>query len=145
MVRCCSSYTPPAYVWAVLSILAAFMCPFGLYFSNWLEREEGGRYNSASSFRLCLNETSRISVSCDSYLTFGDMYSAEWQAVTLMMGIGACFLVLVALMAIFGFCVRKLFNKAVVALAATVQVLGGEFLLCVRLCGRPEHLAAKWC
>ena len=131
MVRCCSSYTTPAYAWAVLSALAAFMCPFGLYFSNWLEREEGGRYNSVSSFRLCLNETSRISVACDSYLTFGDMYSPEWQAVTLMMGIGACLLVLAALMAIFGLFVRKLFSKGVVALTTMVQALGGK---CMTAC-----------
>ena len=125
--KCCSSYTWPAYIWATLSILAAFMCPFGLYFSNWLvARQEDGTYNSVSSFRVCLNETSRISFSCDSYLMFDGIYSTYWQAVTLLMGIGTCFIVLVALTSIFGFFVRKLFNPVVVAITGSFQALGGE-------------------
>lgn len=125
--KCCSSYTWPAYIWASLSILAAFMCPFGLYFSNWLvARQADGTYNSVSSFRVCLNETSRISFSCDSYLMFDRMYSTYWQAVTLLMGIGTCFMVLVALTSIFGFFVRKLFNPVVVAITGSFQALGGE-------------------
>ena len=125
--RCCSSYTLPAYIWAVLSILAAIACPFGLYFSNWLERETpSGKFHSVSSFRICLNETNRFSVACDSYLTFGEAYSTVWKAVTLIMGGGSCFLILVALTAIFGFFVRKLFNKAVVALTMMFQALGGK-------------------
>lgn len=124
--RCPSSYTPLAYIWAVCSIVAATMCPFGLYFSNWLEKQEvGGGWDSVSSFRVCKNETSRISTGCSSYLTFGQIYSSEWKAVTLLLGIGACFLVLVALTAIFGFCIVKLFNKAVVVLTFCFQLLGG--------------------
>lgn len=129
MARCVcpSSYTVPAYIWAFMSILAAVMCPFGLYYSNWLEIQvEGGGWNSASSFRLCLNESSRISTGCTSYLTFGNIYSTEWKAVTLLMGAGACFLVLVALTSIFGFFVRKLFNKVVVALTFCFQALGSK-------------------
>lgn len=131
MARCVcpSSYTAPAYIWAFLSILAAIMCPFGLYYSNWLEIEPiPGRFNSLSSFRLCLNESSRISIGCTSYLTFGDIYSDEWKAVTLLMGAGACFLLLVALTSIFGFCVRKLFNKVVVVLTFCFQALGSKYL-----------------
>lgn len=129
MARCVcpSSYTVPAYIWAFLSILAAIICPFGLYHSNWLERRTlSGTFNSLSSFRLCLNESSRISIDCTSYLTFRDMYSTEWQAVTLLMGAGACFLLLVALTSIFGFCVRKLFNKVVVVLTFCFQALGSK-------------------
>lgn len=128
-VRCCSSYTIPAYFWASLSILAAIACPFGLYFPNWLERSfgaDGSTFTALSSFRLCLNETKPISVSCESYLTFGEIFSPHWKAVTLLMGLGSCALVLVALTAIFGFFVRRLFSKAVVAITASVQALGGE-------------------
>lgn len=136
MARCVcpSSYTAPAYIWAILSILAAILCPFGLYYSNWLETQTpSGGYSSLSSFRLCLNESSRISTSCTSYLTFGNIYSTEWKAVTLLMGAGACFLLLVALTSIFGFCVRKLFNKVVVVLTFCFQALGSEFhhLVCI--------------
>ncbi len=124
--KCYSSYRIEAYVWAFLSILAAIACPFGLYFSNWLELEtSSGKFNSVSSFRICLNESSRFSAGCNSYLTFGEMYSPEWKAVTLMMGLGSCFLVLVALTAIFGFFVRGLFNRVVVALTVAFQALGG--------------------
>ena len=134
--KCPSSYTAPAYIWAFLSILAAIACPFGIYFSNWIEitREvhvvngvNRTEYDSFSSFRLCRNESSRFSTSCSSYLTFGEIFSHEWRAVTLLMGAGACFLVLVALTAIFGFFVIKLFNRVVVVLTVVFQMLGGEW------------------
>lgn len=125
--KCPSSYILPAYIWAVLSIIAAILCPFGLYFSNWIERETApGSWDSISSFRVCINESSRFSTDCSSYLLFGDIYSNEWRASTLLLGIGACFLVLVALTAIFGFCIVKLFNKVVVVLTFCFQLLGGE-------------------
>ncbi len=124
--RCFSSYTIPAYIWAFLSILAAIIAPFGLYFSNWLERQnDSGNWDSVSSFRVCRNR-SRIDTDCSSYLTFDQIPSVEWQAVTLLMGIGACFLVLVALTSIFGFCITKLFNTAVVVLTFAFQLIGGE-------------------
>lgn len=135
MVSCCSSYTAPAYIWAFLSILAAITCPFGLYFSNWLEREEpGGMVSSLSSFRECTNETA-ISVTCDQYKSFGDIPSDAWRAVTLMFGIGACLLILVALTAIFGFCVKHLFNIVVTVITVIAQTLGGEpiTLVCISL------------
>lgn len=127
--RCPSSYTIPAYIWAVLSIIAAIACPFGLYFSNWLEVSRNGSYDSISSFRVCTNETSRISTDCSSYQMFNQIFSAEWKAVTLLMGVGACFLVLVALTAIFGFFVNKLFNKVVVVLTFCFQLLGGIIII----------------
>ena len=123
--KCPSSYSAPAYVWALFSVISACMCPFGLYFSNWIERESNGTINSASSFRLCLVETSRISSKCESYYSFGEMYSVEWRAVTLLIGIGACFLLLVALTSVFGLLVRYLFNKVVAALTIIFQLLGG--------------------
>ncbi len=126
--KCPSSYKAPAYIWAILSIVAAVTCPFGLYFSNWVERQvhHNTSWDSISSFRLCRNESSRFSTSCASYLTFGDIFSGWWQAVTLILGAGACLLVLVALTSIFGFFVTKLFNKVVVALTMIFQILGGE-------------------
>ena len=128
MASCCSSYTVPAYIWAILSIVAAIACPFGLYFSNWLEKEVApGRVTSLSSFRECTNET-LISVSCDLYKSFGDIYSDAWRAVTLMFGVGACLLVLVALTAIFGFCVRHLFNIVVTIITVISQLLGSELI-----------------
>lgn len=128
MVSCCSSYTVPAYFWAFFSIVAAIACPFGLYFSNWLEKEERpGIVTSLSSFRECTN-VSLISVSCDQYKSFGDIYSDAWRAVTLMCGIGACLLILVALTAIFGFCVKHLFNIVVTIITVIAQLLGGKLI-----------------
>ena len=126
--RCCSTYTLPAFLWALLSSVAAVLCPTGLYFSNWLQRKTPyNTYNSLSSFRLCLNETNLITVSCDAYMSFNEIYSAEWKAITLLMGFGACCLIFAALMSLFGICVRKLFNKCITASVATLQGLGGEF------------------
>ena len=128
--KCPSSYTIPAYIWAFLSIIAAILCPLGIYFSNWLVRENNGTFDTVSSFRVCLNETSRTSLSCSSYLTFDQIYSAEWKAVTLLMGAGGCFLVLVALTSIFGFCVKRLFSLVVMILTLIFQAFGSESLLC---------------
>lgn len=128
--KCCSSYTLPAYIWALLSLLSAVLCPVGLYFSNWIQREISGSYNSLSSFRLCINESSQISLSCDSYFTFNEIYTTEWKAVTLLMGTGACCFVFTALLSLFGFCVTKLFNKCITAVVILFQSLGGE-LLCL--------------
>ena len=126
MASCCSSYTAPAYIWAILSIAAAITCPFGLYFSNWLEFEySDGRITSLSSFRKCENETSRITVSCDDYYSFNEMFSTSWQSVTLIFGIGACLFILVALTAIFGFFIKHLFNVVVGIITIISQALGG--------------------
>ena len=130
--KCCSSYTPPAYVWALLSVISAILCPFGLYFSNWLEREadmvDGQQHwDSVSSFRVCRNESSRFSTACNSYLSFNQIPSDEWKATTLLMGLGACLLVLVALTALFGLFIPKLFNKVVVILTFSFQLLGGRW------------------
>ena len=125
--KCYSSYTLPAYVWTVLSPLSAIACSIGLYFSNWLQKETPeNTYNSVSSFRLCLNETSQFSLSCEAYLSFNDIYSMEWKATTLLMGIGACCLVFACAMSLFGLCIRKLFNSCVTILVTVVQCLGGE-------------------
>ena len=124
MASCCSSYTAPAYIWAFLSVIAAITCPFGLYFSNWLEIEHGGLVSSVSSFRMCSNVT-LFSVSCETYLSFSEMYTDAWRAVTLMFGIGSCLLILVALTAIFGFCVKHLFNIVVTVITVIAQGLGG--------------------
>ena len=125
--KCCSRWALPALVWSFLSLTTAVLCALGLYFSNWLQRESSnGTYNSVSSFRLCVNESSQISISCDSYFTFNEIYSTEWQVVTLLMGLGACFLVFAALLSLFIFCVHKFFNKCVTSTIAVIQCLGGN-------------------
>lgn len=129
--KCLSSYIALSYIWAFLSIIIAIICPFGLYFSNWLEKtyviDGSSTFDSVSSFRVCLNESSRISFECSSYNTFDGIFSPEWQAATLLMGAGSCLLVLVALTSIFGFCVSKLFNRVVVVLTFLFQLFGGEY------------------
>lgn len=131
MAGCCSKYcsrwTLPSLLWSVISLFSATLCSLGLYFSNWLQREAAdGVYNSISSFRLCLNQSSIISVSCDSYFTFNEIYSTEWQAVTLLMGAGACFLVFTALLSIFVICGYKFFTVCTVGIIATLQSVGGR-------------------
>lgn len=123
-----SSYNPPAFVWTFLSVIAALACSIGLYFSNWIERDAGGdKVNSMSPYRVCI-EHNKISVSCNSYLSFGNIYSPEWRACTLMMGCGACLLILVALTSLFGLCVKKLFNIVICIIIIVSQVLAGESL-----------------
>ena len=125
----CSSYTLPAYLWTVFSTLTAIICPMGLYYSNWLQRTTPeGTYNSLSSYRLCLNETSQVSTSCQAYFSFNEIYSSEWKAITLLMGIGACCLIFVGVMSLFGLCIRKLFNIYVTILVVLLQSLGGRII-----------------
>lgn len=129
-----SSYNLPAFVWTVLSVIAALACSIGLYFSNWIERDVGdNEVNSMSSYRVCIGYK-KISVSCDSYLSFGDIYSPEWKACTVMMGCGACLLILVALTSLFGLCVKKLFNIVICVIIIVSQVLAGGlyYIFCVR-------------
>ena len=128
-----SSYNPPAFVWTFLSVIAALACSVGLYFSNWIERDVGNeQVDSMSSYRVCRGYD-KISVSCDSYLSFGNIYSPEWQACTVMMGCGACLLILVALTSLFGLCVKKLFNIIICVIIVSAQVLAGK-RLCVLYC-----------
>ena len=121
-----SSYNLPAFVWTFLSVIAALACSIGLYFSNWIERDTGGdKVNAMSPYRVCFRYD-MISVSCDSYMSFGEIFSPEWRACTVMMGCGACLLILVALTSLFGLCVKKLFNVIICAIIITSQVLAGE-------------------
>lgn len=130
MAGCCSRWTLPTFLWSLLSLASAALCSLGLYFSNWLQREtEDGTINSVSSFRLCLNESSQISASCDSYFTFGEMFSTEWQAVTVLMGLGACVLVFTGLISLFALCVHRFCNKCLVCAIAVLQCLGGQFVV----------------
>ena len=127
--KCCSSYTIPAYLWTVFSSISAVLCSIGLYFSNWLERETPeSTYNSVSSFRLCLNETKQLSTTCEAYFSFDEIYSPEWKAITLLMGMGSCSLIFAGAMSLFGLCIRKLYNRYVTVLVAAVQCLGGKFV-----------------
>jgi hypothetical protein len=106
-------------------VLPAILCPFGLYFSNWLELVySDGKVTSFSSFRRCINETQRISVTCEDYLTFDDMFSPSWRAVTILFGAGSCLQILVALTALFGLCIKGLFNVCVLIIMVITQVIG---------------------
>ena len=126
-LSCFSSYTLPAYLWTVFSSITAILCPLGVYFSNWLQRiTPENTYNSVSSYRLCLNETTQLSLSCDAYFSFGDIYSPEWKAITLLMGLGACCLTFAASMSLFGLCIRRLYNKYITVLVTVIQCLGGK-------------------
>ena len=133
-----TSYNLPSFVWTFLSVIAAITCSIGIYFSNWIERDAvNGNVNAMSSYRVCIGH-GKISLGCDSYLSFGDIFSPEWQACTIMLGCGACLLILVALTSLFGLCVRKLFNLVICIIIVSSQVLAGKrrfvfvFVLCCR-------------
>lgn len=124
--KCCSRWTLPSLLWSSLSLFSATLCSLGLYFSNWLQRETSdGVFNSVSSYRLCLNQTTQLSTSCDSYFTFNEIYSREWQAVTLLMGVGACLLTFIALVSLFVLCMHRFCNKCLVCIIAFLQSVGG--------------------
>ena len=125
----CTRWTLPTLLWSLLSLASAALCSLGLYFSNWLQREtKDGNFNSVSSFRLCLNESAQISASCDSYFTFGEIFSLEWQAVTILMGLGACLLVFTGLISLFALCAHRFCNKCLVCMVAVLQCLGGSYV-----------------
>ena len=124
---CYSSYILPAYLWTIFSTFTAVVCPVGLYYSNWLQKTTpDGTYNSLSPYRLCLNETSLFSTSCQAYFSFDEIYSSEWKAITLLMGLGACCLIFSGVMSLFGLCIKKLFNVYVTVLVVILQCMGGN-------------------
>lgn len=128
--ECCSRWSLPTVLWSVLSLVSATLCSLGIYFSNWLEREtDDGALNSVSAFRLCLNESSQLSTSCNSYFTFSEIYSPQWQAVTLLMGLGACMLVFTALISLFLLCVHGFCNTCLMCTNAVIQGLGGRSII----------------
>lgn len=144
MADCCSKYcsrwTLPSLLWSVVSVVSAILCSVGVYFSNWLQHEtNAGLYNSISSFRLCVNQSSQISISCESYFTFNDISSTEWQAVTLIMGAGACFLVFTALLSLFVICGYNFFTKCSTCVLATLQSVGGKLHNRLAVTARANH------
>ena len=138
--KCCSSWTVPTLLWSFLSVASAALCSLGLYFSNWLQHEVDGSFNSLSSYRLCVNQTSEISTDCDSYFTFNEIVSPEWKAVTVLMGLGACLLVFSGLISLFACCVHRFCNKCLVCTLAVLQCLGGKCgSTCILLACSREH------
>ena len=126
---CWSSYTWPAYIWSILSILSAITVGVSVYFSNWIQLQEAdGRWSSMSPYRICANFSSQITIQCEDYLSFEEMFSDWWRACTILVGAGACFLILVAITSVFGMVVPRLFSKVVTVLIAGVQFIGGESL-----------------
>lgn len=124
---CWSSYTWPAYIWSVLSILSAIVVGVSVYFSNWIQLQEvDGLWSSMSPYRICANFSSQITIECEDYLSFNEMFSDWWRACTILVGAGACFLILVAITSVFGMVVPRLFSKIVTVLIAGVQFFGGE-------------------
>ena len=81
-----------------------------------------------SPYRMCANFSSQITIQCEDYLSFEEMFSDWWRACTILMGAGACFLILVAVTSAFGMVVPRLFSKIVTVLIAAVQFIGGELL-----------------
>ena len=142
MAGCCTRWTLPTLLWCLFSLTSAALCSLGLYFSNWLQREtKDGTINSVSSFRLCLNKSAQISASCDSYFTFGEIFSLEWQAVTILMGLGACLLVFTSLISLFALCAYRYCNKCLVCMIAVLQCLGGQLGVgSTKICMLLDHI-----
>ena len=137
---CWSSYTWPAYIWSVVSVVAAVTVSFSIYFSNWVEIIDSSRGNvtSLSPYRTCVNQRERITVECSDYLNFDRILSDEWRACTILLGIGACLLILVAITSLFGMVVPRLFSKVVTVLMAITQGIAGE---CVCVCVRNRTIS----
>ena len=63
-------------------------------------------------------------VYCGRLISFESILALEWKAATLLMGVGACCLVVTAFISIFGCCIRKLFNVCLTLVVGAVQMLG---------------------
>jgi hypothetical protein len=120
---CWSSYTWPAYIWSIVSVLAAITVAFSVYFSNWIQLGGEGNYTSLSPYRLCEGQRIQISVDCAEYLSFDNIYSDYWKASTILFGVGACLLILVAITSLFGMVVPRLFSKIVTILMIVAQTI----------------------
>ena len=86
--------------------------------SSYTDRSHGCNYRvPPPSFPL-------YHVYCGRLISFDSILAVEWKTATLLMGVGACCLVVTAFISLFGCCIRKLFNVCLTLVVGLVQMLG---------------------
>uniref|UniRef100_A0A1B6BX06 LHFPL tetraspan subfamily member 6 protein n=1 Tax=Clastoptera arizonana TaxID=38151 RepID=A0A1B6BX06_9HEMI len=125
-----TSLSGTGFVWAFLSLVAAFLCCSGFYLPFWIQGRLMGKVDAYfSSFRRCNypRVTSQgvveIVMECGRYSRFGDIPSPWWQASTVLVGIGSALSLLVAVTATAACCITYVIHTATAKIAGTVQLL----------------------
>lgn len=126
--------------WAFTSLIASLSVCIGFFMPYWLtgsmtlpSRQSTGSETPVhfGVFRRCNypairnDGTWRMVLECGRYRTFSDIPSISWQIATLTLGVGCILTMLVALIAMFGVCVRGVVIPTVARTAGIIQLCSG--------------------
>ena len=138
---CCGSLTAKGKFWAFISILAAGAAGTCFYWPDWVNGTARLAIAKNSTFeyglfrrcnyieRQVVNETQvelNLREACGRYETFSDIPSVWWQACTILVGVGAGLLILVALTALFAVFLEDVCSRALAYVAGGTQLLAGK-------------------
>lgn len=145
----CGSLTAHGWVWATVSILAAGAAGTAFYWADWIHgpAQLNGQVANPRQvtfeyglFRRCnfleANSSDPTSMvlrtDCGRYENFDEIPSVWWRTGTVLQGIGAGLLVLVALTAFFALFLEDVCNNALAYVAGGTQLIAGKlFELCL--------------
>nr|XP_033802080.1 LHFPL tetraspan subfamily member 1 protein [Geotrypetes seraphini] len=126
-----SHLTPIGYLWVILSFLTAAVTCTSYFMPYWLFGIQLGKPVSFSTFRRCTypaqtEERSVVMVEeCGRYASFNAIPSLSWQICTVVTGTGCALLLLVALAATLGCCMKDLISRMTGRFMGAAQFVGG--------------------
>ena len=154
LFKMCGSMTAYGWLWAAVSIIAAGTACTSFYWADWIHGQtqlpvEIGQNETFrfGLFRRCnyiqvnrsssdFNQGVSLQRECGRYQNFEDIPSVYWQVSTVLFGIGAGLLVLVALTAFFALFLEDVCNKTLSVIAGLFQGLAGELKSSSEFLGR---------
>ncbi|XP_065179488.1 LHFPL tetraspan subfamily member 6 protein-like [Sycon ciliatum] len=135
----CGSMTACGWLWATISIAAAGAACTSFYWADWVHGQTRLPYSVGQNatfrfglFRRCnyiqvnqsstsLNQEVTLRTECGRYQNFDDIPSVYWQTSTVLFGVAAGLLVLVALTAFFALFLEDVCNKTLSRAAGVLQ------------------------
>ncbi|XP_006000309.2 LHFPL tetraspan subfamily member 6 protein [Latimeria chalumnae] len=125
------SLTCSGVLWALLSLLATAACCIGYFMPYWLLGFQLGKPVSFSTFRRCTypvrTEDRKLVMveECGRYASFDAIPSLSWQICSVVAGVGCALLLVVALTAVLGCCIKNLISRTTGRLMGALQFVGG--------------------
>lgn len=142
----CGSMTAYGWFWALVSIAAAGTACTSFYWADWVHGQTQLPFEIGENetfrfglFRRCNyiqvnssgsanSQSVSLQKECGRYQNFNDIPSVYWQVSTVLFGVGAGVLVLVALTAFFALFLEDVCNKTLSVAAGLSQFLACKFI-----------------
>ena len=134
----CGSLTGHGWLWATVSILAAGAAGTAFYWADWINGPalmpearnvtfEYGLFRRCNFLEPNASNPSQmiLRTDCGRYENFDEIPSVWWKVGTVLDGVGAGLLVLVALTAFFALFLEDVCNNVLAYLAGATQLLAG--------------------